>query len=123
MDLSLCRNGCPHFDGLIFGRNILFHLGQDPEVVRFALPFLYLMGWSIIPMLLFMTLKQFTDGLEFTRTAMLLSLAGMPVNIFLNWLLIYGNWASKTGIIRRRMGYPHHQDLTICRAGACHSQA
>ncbi|HTI08291.1 MAG TPA: MATE family efflux transporter [Puia sp.] len=78
--------------GLVSGRNILFHLGQDPEVVHFALPFMQLMGWSIIPMLLFMTLKQFTDGLEFTKTAMILSLAGMPVNIFLNWLLIYGNW-------------------------------
>lgn len=78
--------------GLIFSSNILYHLGQDPEVVRFALPFLQLMGISIIPMLLFMTLKQFTDGLEFTRTAMLLSLSGMPINILLNWLLIYGNW-------------------------------
>ncbi|MES1159287.1 MAG: MATE family efflux transporter, partial [Bacteroidota bacterium] len=77
---------------LVSGRNILFHLGQDPEVVHFALPFMQLMGWSIIPMLLFMTLKQFTDGLEYTKTAMILSLAGMPVNIFLNWLLIYGNW-------------------------------
>lgn len=77
---------------LVSGRSILFHLGQDPEVVRFALPFMQLMGWSIVPMLLFMTLKQFTDGLEYTKTAMLLSLAGMPVNIFLNWLLIYGNW-------------------------------
>ncbi|HWK05806.1 MAG TPA: MATE family efflux transporter [Puia sp.] len=78
--------------GLVSGRSILLHLGQDPEVVHFALPFMRLMGLSIIPMLLFMTLKQFTDGLEFTKTAMLLSLAGMPVNIFLNWLLIYGNW-------------------------------
>jgi len=43
-------------------------------------------------MLLFMTLKQFADGLEYTRTAMLFSLAAMPLNIFLNWLLIYGNW-------------------------------
>jgi MATE family multidrug resistance protein len=43
-------------------------------------------------MLLFMTLKQFADGLEHTRTAMIFSLAGMPVNILLNWLLIYGNW-------------------------------
>ncbi|SEJ28211.1 multidrug resistance protein, MATE family [Dyadobacter koreensis] len=77
---------------LVFGKNILFHLGQDPEVVTLALPFMQLMGLSIIPMLLFMTLKQFTDGLEFTKTAMLLSLAGMPVNILLNWLLIYGNW-------------------------------
>ncbi|MBE9463391.1 MATE family efflux transporter [Dyadobacter subterraneus] len=77
---------------LVFGKNVLYHLGQDPEVVRLALPFMQLMGLSIIPMLLFMTLKQFTDGLEFTKTAMFLSLAGMPVNILLNWLLIYGNW-------------------------------
>ncbi len=76
---------------LIGGRGLLRHMGQDPEVVVLAIPFMELMGYSIIPMLLFMTLKQFTDGLEFTRTAMLLSLAGMPVNILLNWLLIYGN--------------------------------
>jgi len=78
--------------GLVFGRNILKHLDQDPQVVILALPFMVLVGLSIIPMLLFMTLKQFTDGLEYTKTAMMLSLAAMPVNIFLNWLLIYGNW-------------------------------
>ena len=77
---------------MVYGRNILYHLGQDPEVVELSMPFMVLIGYSIIPMLLFMTLKQFTDGLEFTRTAMLLSLCSMPVNIFLNWLLIYGNW-------------------------------
>jgi MATE family multidrug resistance protein len=77
---------------LLLGTPLLKHLGQDPEVVTLALPFMRLMGLSIIPMLLFMTLKQFTDGLEFTKTAMMLSLAGMPINIFLNWLLIYGNW-------------------------------
>jgi MATE family multidrug resistance protein len=78
--------------GLVFGRNILRHLGQDPQVVELALPFMTLVGLSVIPMLLFMTLKQFTDGLEYTKTAMMLSVAAMPVNIFLNWLLIYGNW-------------------------------
>jgi len=78
--------------GLVAGRDILGHLKQDPEVVALALPFMKLMGFSIIPMLLFMTLKQFADGLEFTRTAMILSLASLPVNVFLNWLLIYGNW-------------------------------
>lgn len=76
---------------LVFGRNILYYLGQDPEVVELSLPFMKLMGLSMIPMLLFMTLKQFTDGLQYTRTAMLLSLCSMPINIFLNWLLIYGN--------------------------------
>jgi multidrug resistance protein, MATE family len=78
--------------GLVFGRNILKHLHQDPQVVVLALPFMSLVGLSIVPMLLFMTLKQFTDGLEYTKTAMMLSVAALPVNIFLNWLLIYGNW-------------------------------
>ncbi len=76
---------------LVFGRGILTQLGQDTEVVALALPFMKLMGLSIIPMLLFMTLKQFADGLEYTKTAMIISLLGMPVNILLNWFLIYGN--------------------------------
>ncbi len=73
-------------------KNILFHLGQDAEVAKLALPYLQIMGWSVIPMLLFLALKQFTDGLEFTKTAMILSLSAIPLNAFLNWLLIYGNW-------------------------------
>ncbi len=77
---------------LVFGKNILFHLNQDAEVAQLAVPFMQLMGWSVIPMLLFMSLKQFTDGLQHTRTAMLISLVAMPLNIFINWLLIFGNW-------------------------------
>lgn len=77
---------------LVLSKNILYHLGQDEDVVRLAIPFMQIMGISIVPMLLFMTLKQFTDGLQFTKTAMMLSVAGMPINIFLNWLLIYGKW-------------------------------
>jgi MATE family multidrug resistance protein len=73
-------------------KNILFHLDQDPIVARLALPYLQIMGWSVIPMLLFLALKQFTDGLERTKTAMILSLSAIPINAFLNWLLIYGNW-------------------------------
>jgi len=78
--------------GLVLGRNVLFHLNQNEEVAMLAAPFLNLMAISIVPMLLFMTLKQFADGLEYTRTAMIISLAGLPLNVFLNWLLIFGNW-------------------------------
>jgi MATE family multidrug resistance protein len=77
--------------GLQFSKNILFHLGQDIEVANLGAPYLQLMGWSIIPMMMFISLKQFADGLERTRTAMLLSIAALPINIFINWLLVYGN--------------------------------
>lgn len=78
--------------GLECSKNILFNLKQDPEVAAMAVPFLRIIGISIIPMILFMTLKQFTDGLEYTRTAMTLSLIALPLNAFLNWLFIFGNW-------------------------------
>lgn len=35
--------------GIEGGQNILFHLGQDEEVARLALPFLRIMGISIVP--------------------------------------------------------------------------
>jgi multidrug resistance protein, MATE family len=77
---------------LMLTSRILFHLGQDLEVATLGVPYLQIMGWSIVPMMLFIGIKQFTDGLERTRTAMMLSLAALPVNIFINWLLVYGNW-------------------------------
>ena len=76
---------------LQFSKNILFHLNQDMDVVTLGAPYLQIMGWSIIPMMMFISLKQFADGLERTKTAMLLSIAALPINIFINWLLVYGN--------------------------------
>jgi MATE family multidrug resistance protein len=73
-----------------------------------------LMGLSIIPMLLFMTLKQFADGLEHTRTAMIFSLAGMPAQHpaqLAAHLRQLGLPPAGTG--RRRLGDPHHPDLHV----------
>lgn len=77
---------------LVFGVDILDHLKQDPEVVALAKPFMKLISWSIIPMIIFMTLKQFTDGLEYTKTAMILSILAVPINAILAWALIFGHF-------------------------------
>jgi MATE family multidrug resistance protein len=75
---------------LISTQNILFHLGQDVEVARHARPYYELMVWSLVPMIIFSAVKQFCDALEFTQTAMLLSILSLPVNACLNWIFIYG---------------------------------
>lgn len=77
---------------LVFNNHFLFHLKQDKDVATLAIPFFKLMGWSLIPMLVFQSVKQFCDGLEYTKTAMTLSLASLPLNAFLNWILIYGRF-------------------------------
>lgn len=78
--------------GLVASQNILHHLGQDPEVAAFAKDYFIIMSWSLIPMLVFIGIKQFSDALEFTRTAMVLSLISLPLNAFLNWIFIYGKF-------------------------------
>lgn len=76
--------------GIHWGADIVFHLDQDIAVAIVSRDYLIIMGWSTVPMLMFLALKQFTDGLEFTRTGMYLALASIPLNAILNYLFIFG---------------------------------
>ena len=66
--------------------------GQDPAVVEVARPYYTLIVLSIAPFLFFTFFKQFLEGLGNTSVAMVITLAMNALNIFLNWLFIYGNW-------------------------------
>jgi MATE family multidrug resistance protein len=65
--------------------------GQDPEVIEVARPYYILIVISIVPFLFFTFFKQFLEGLGNTSVAMVITLVMNAVNIFLNWLFIYGN--------------------------------
>lgn len=67
------------------------HMGQEPAVAALAKNYLIIMGYSLLPMMVFLATKQFTDALQFTKTAMILSLISLPINAFLCWVFIYGN--------------------------------
>jgi multidrug resistance protein, MATE family len=66
------------------------HINQPPDVVSLAIPYLYIIAFSIIPIMLFQTYRQFAEGLSLTRMAMVITVGGNLLNIFLNYLLIYG---------------------------------
>ena len=68
------------------------HLGQDPEVVRLAMPYYYIVLFSIIPYMLFLNGKQFLEGLSITFPAMIISVVCNLENIILNYLLIFGEF-------------------------------
>ena len=48
---------------LISSSHLLYYLGQDKDVVNYAVPFFKLIAYSLIPMLIFASVKQFCDGL------------------------------------------------------------
>jgi MATE family multidrug resistance protein len=65
--------------------------GQPPEVARAAQPFLALIGWSLAPSLLFLALKNYYEALNRPWMPMAWVFAGLAVNVFFNWVLLYGN--------------------------------
>ena len=59
--------------------------GQSVEAVsEMALPYYDMLIWSIIPLMLFLAVKQFLEGIGNTSTAMWITLAGNALNIALN---------------------------------------
>ncbi len=74
------------------GMNVLYYIHQPPEVVKLATPYLSIITFSLIPILIFQTFRQFTEGLSLTRIAMIIVIASNFVNIGLNYVLIYGHF-------------------------------
>ncbi len=69
---------------------IIDQMGQSPAVVAEARPYLGLLGFSIVPLMIFMTFKQFAEGLGFTKQAMMISLWGNAINLCLGVIFVKG---------------------------------
>lgn len=68
----------------------LDHFGQAPELMPYIKPYFAIIGISTLFALGFNVLKQFTDGICRPMISMTLLMIGNLLNIFGNWVLIYG---------------------------------
>jgi len=69
-------------------------MGQAEEVVQYASPYFVLLILSLIPLLFFFVFKQFAEGLGNTKLAMRITIVGNLLNIFLNYVFIYGKFGA-----------------------------
>jgi MATE family multidrug resistance protein len=77
--------------GIILGLSTgLSFLDQPEEVVEAAIPYLWVITASLFPFMIFQTFKQFAEGLSQTRQAMYVTIFSNLLNVFLNWVLIFG---------------------------------
>lgn len=65
---------------------------QDPLVVKEAIPYFSVVALSFFPLQIFFVYKQFTEGLSDTKAAMRISLLSNLLNVFLNWIFIFGKF-------------------------------
>ena len=78
----------------VWGSQVISFLGQNPEVEVLAIAYTKTLGWSVIPFMLFMTYKQFSEGLQHMIPAMVISILANGLNALGNWVFIFGNWGA-----------------------------
>lgn len=104
--LFLCTVlGLSLFGVILLGKPLMYHMKQPVEVVELAMPYLDIVAFSLIPLVMFQAFKQFSDGLSQTKYAMWATLLANVINVILNYLLIYGKLGfPKLGIIGAAIG-------------------
>lgn len=77
---------------VFFSKPLMYLMKQPTEVVELAIPYLNLVAFSLIPLVIFEALKQLSDGMSMTRYPMYATLIANILNVVLNYLLIFGKF-------------------------------
>ncbi|MEL7341704.1 MAG: MATE family efflux transporter, partial [Bacteroidota bacterium] len=77
--------------GIVWGSVYLLpFMGQPEQDLELANSYLQILSISVLPYMLFLSAKQFVDGLSLTVPAMVVTLIGLVCNVIGNYFLIYG---------------------------------
>lgn len=68
--------------------------GQPPEVIAACKGYYIIVALSFIPMMIFLTFKQWLEGMGNTKIAMIITISANVLNVFLNWVFIFGKLGS-----------------------------
>jgi MATE family multidrug resistance protein len=75
---------------------LLLAIGQDPEVVAAARGYLRAVSGSVLPLMLFTSLRAYLEGQGRTRPLMLVAFLGVGLNIVANQAFMFGRWGFPT---------------------------
>lgn len=104
--LVLCTFlGLSLFVIILLCKPLMYAMKQPDEVVRLAIPYLELVAFSLVPLIIFQAFKQFSEGLSQTKYPMYATIIANIVNVVLNYLLIFGSFGfPKLGIVGAAIG-------------------
>nr|WP_299345871.1 MATE family efflux transporter [Allomuricauda sp.] len=93
------------FGIILLCKPLLHVMQQPPEVVELAIPYLDLVAFSLVPLIVFQAFKQFSEGLSQTKYPMYATILANVMNVTINYLLIFGSFGfPKLGIVGAAIG-------------------
>ena len=67
-------------------------IGVHPQVMDLIAPFMNVLIWSTLPLLLFQAMRHYLQAMNHVKAIMFILVSANLVNLLFNWLLIYGHW-------------------------------
>ena len=93
------------FGAILLAKPLMYLMKQPEEVVAYAMPYLDLVAFSLVPLIVFQAFKQFSDGLSLTKYPMYATILANVINVVLNYLLIFGKFGMpEMGIVGAAIG-------------------
>ena len=90
---------------ILLAKPLMYMMDQPQEVVVLALPYLDIIAISLVPLIIFQALKQFSDGMSLTKYPMYATIIANVINVFFNYVLIFGVWGfPKMGVVGAGIG-------------------
>ncbi|HMR16905.1 MATE family efflux transporter [Mariniflexile maritimum] len=90
---------------VLLAKPLMYFMKQPVEVVELAIPYLDLVAFSLLPLIVFQGIKQFSDGLSMTRYPMYATILANILNIVFNYVLIFGKFGfPELGIVGAAYG-------------------
>ena len=90
---------------ILLAKPLMYMMNQPQEVVVLALPYLDIIAISLVPLIIFQALKQFSDGMSLTKFPMYATIIANVINVFFNYVLIFGVWGfPKMGVVGAGIG-------------------
>lgn len=75
---------------LVWLASSLDRWGLDPTVLRLTVPYLRVVTWSILPLLLYAASRRYLQGMGIVRPVMIALVTANLLNVLANWILIFG---------------------------------
>ena len=93
------------FGLLLLAKPLMYIMQQPEEVVVLAIPYLDLVAFSLVPLIVFQAFKQFSDGLSLTKYPMYATIIANVLNVLINYVLIFGKFGfPEMGIVGAAVG-------------------
>jgi multidrug resistance protein, MATE family len=65
--------------------------GLDEGVLALTRPYLQVITWSVLPLLLYASFRRYLQGMGWARPVMVALVVANVANVLVNWVLIFGN--------------------------------